>query len=151
MTTHSEYQFGDDRSGAIAGLTSIAAGRGWCNVVPCVEGDIPDVKVKFTGLWVKHGVAEASFVTSPPRNGVVRPSTLGILHLRGRLGKDRIAELLGDAPFSLKQDHSHRGLLFSVPVEAPTELILDVMCSMTASLCDYELTGDWRFDLYERD
>jgi hypothetical protein len=25
------------------------------------------------------------------------------------------------------------------------------MCSMTETLCDYPLTGGWRFDLYQRE
>jgi hypothetical protein len=25
------------------------------------------------------------------------------------------------------------------------------MCSMTETLCDYEMTGGWRFDLYKRE
>jgi hypothetical protein len=116
-----------------------------------VEGDIPDIKVKFTGLWVKQGVTEATFVSSPPRNGIVQPSSLGILHTRGRLGKERIAQLLDDAPFTLRQDHSQRGLIFAVAGDAAPTLILDVMCSVTSALCDFELTGSWRFDLYVRD
>jgi hypothetical protein len=131
-------------------MESIDLGRGWCNVIPCVVEDIPDIKVNFTGMWVKHGATEASFVTSLPRQGQPQPSSLGILHLRGRLGRERIAALLGDAPFTLRQDHSNRGLLFDVPAGTPAVRVLDFMCSATASLCDYEMTGNWRMDLYVR-
>jgi hypothetical protein len=150
MTTCSQLVFSDDRAEAIARVESISAGRGWCNVVPCVEDDVPDIKVNFTGLWVKHGVAEATFVTALPRNDVPQPSSMGFLHLRGRLGKERIAELLGGAPFTLRQDHSQRGLLFDVPPATPAAQVLDVMCSVSATLCDFEKTGSWRQDLYVR-
>ena len=150
VTIASHFEFGDDRAQAIRSLESIDSGKGWCNVVPCVDEDIPDIKINFTGIWVKRGVDEASFVTSPPRNGLAQPSSLGVLHLRGRLGRERIATLLGDAPFILRQDHSQRGLLFDVPVGTPASQVLDVMCSMTTSLCDFEMTGNWRMDLYVR-
>ena len=150
MTTRSQLQFRDDRAEALSAIESIESGRGWCNVIPCVVDDIPDIKINFSGLWVNRGVAEASFVTSLPRNGEEQPATLGVLHLKGRLGRDRIAILLGGAPFTLRQDHSQRGLLFDVPVGTPNALVLDSMCSMTASLCDYEKTGNWRLDLFVR-
>ena len=146
----SQFEFGDDRTRAVRSIESIESGRGWCNVVPCVVEDIPDIKINFTGIWVKRGVDEASYVTSPPRNGVEQPSSLGILHLRGRLGRDRIAALLGGAPYILRQDHSQRGLLLDVPVGTPASQVLDAMCTMTASLCDFEMTGNWRMDLYVR-
>lgn len=151
MTTHSQLQFGDDRADAISALESIDAGKGWCNVVPCVVDDVPDIKINFTGMWVKHGVAQATFVTSLPRNGVAQPSSLGFLHLRGRLGRERIATLLGSAPFALRQDHSQRGLLFDVPPGTPAAQTLDVMCTASAFLCDYEMTGRWRMDRYVRE
>jgi len=97
VTTISQFEFGDDRARAIRSIESIDSGRGWCNVVPCVVEDIPDIKINFTGIWVKRGVDEASFVTSPARNGVEQPSSLGVLQLRGRLGRERIATLLGGA------------------------------------------------------
>ena len=151
MNRRSQIQFGTDRAEAITSIESIDSGRGWCNVVPCVVDDIPDIKVNFTGMWVKHGVTQATLVTSLPRNGEEQPSSLGILHLRGRLGRERIVTLLDGAPFILRQDHSQRGLLFDVPVGTPPAQVLDVMCTMTASLCDFEMTGSWRMDLYVRE
>lgn len=150
MTTASQFEFGEDRAAAVRAIESIEAGRGWCNVVPCVVEDVPDIKINFTGIWVKRGVDEASFVTSLPRNGEAQPSSLGVLHLRGRLGRERIATLVGGAPFILRQDHSQRGLLFDVPAGTPASQVLDAMCTMTASLCDFELSGNWRMDLYVR-
>lgn len=150
MSTRSQFQFSDDRSEALRAIESIASGRGWCNVVPRVVDDIEDLKINFTGLWVNHGVVKASFVTSPPRHGEVQPSSLGVLHSRHRLGSERITTLLGGAPFTVRQDHTQRGLLLEVPADTPAAQVLDVMCTMTTSLCDFELTGDWRLDLYLR-
>jgi len=150
MNRRSQLQFGDDRTEAIASIDSIESGKGWCNVIPCVVDDIPDIKINFSGMWVNRGVTEATFVTSLPRNGDEQPASLGVLHLKGRLGRERIAILLGDAPFALRQDHSQRGLLFDVPVGTSRAQVLDVMCTMTTSLCDYEMTGNWRLDLYVR-
>ena len=142
--------FGADRDGALAAVESIAEGRGWFNVVPRVIDDVPDLKVNFTGLWVNRGVPKASFVTSAPRVGVPQPSMLGVLHSRGRLGGERIRELLAGAPFIGRQDHNQRGLLLEVPVGTSAQQVLDVMCNVTAALCDYEMTGSWRLDLYVR-
>lgn len=150
MTTRSELQFTDDRDEAIRSVELIASGRGWCNVVPGVVDDVADLKVNVFGLWVNQGVAVASFVTSAPRHGEVLPSSLGILHSRGRLGRERITLLLGGAPFTVRQDHNARGLLLEVPADTKAVTVLDVMSSMTASLCDFAMTGSWRLDLYVR-
>ena len=150
MTVPRRFFFDSDREGAIDAISSIGAGCGWCNVVPRVAGEIPDVRVNLTGLWIRHGAPEATFVTFAPKRGVTKPSSLGILHTRGRLGRERVTQLLGGAPFVMRQDHKQRGVLFEVPVDAPAAQVLEVMCSMTEALCDYEMTGGWRFDLYER-
>lgn len=151
MTVSRQFYFDTDRDEALDAINSVSSGRGWCNVVPRVADDVPDISVKFTGLWVSHGATEASFVTFAPRKGVVRPSSLGILHTRGRLGKERITLMLAGAPFTIRQDHSNRGVLLDVPVDAPASQVLEVMCSMTETLCDYEMTGGWRFDLFQRE
>ncbi len=150
MTTNSELSFGADRGEALAAVESIADGRGWCNVVPHVVDDVPDLKVNFTGLWVSRGVPKASFVTVAPRAGVPQPSSLGVLHSRGRLGGERIRGLLEGAPFVARQDHNQRGLLLEVPVGTSAQQVLEVMSNFTSSLCDYEMTGSWRLDLYVR-
>ncbi len=151
MTAPRRFFFDTDRDEAIDAMTSIGSGRGWCNVVPRVADDVPDISVKFTGLWVSHGATEATFVTFAPKRGLIKPSSLGILHTRGRLGKERITMMLAGAPFVIRQDHSNRGVLLDVPVDAPASQVLEVMCSMTETLCDYDMTGGWRFDLYERE
>jgi hypothetical protein len=117
-------------------------------VTPVVVEDVPELKVNFFGLWVNRGVVVASFVPSAPRHGVDQPSSLGLLHSRGRLGVERISELLAGAPYVVRQDHSQRGLLLDVPASESAERVLSVMCTLTAALCDYESTGDWRLALY---
>jgi hypothetical protein len=92
----------------------------------------------------------ASYVTVAPRNGIAQPSSLGLLHSRGRLGKERIRELLAGAPFVVRQDLKERGLLMDVPVGTDVSLVVNTMCTMTESLCEYEMTGDWRLDLFLR-
>jgi hypothetical protein len=115
-----------------------------------VLDDVADLKVNVFGLWVNKGVAVASFVTYAPRHGEILPSSLGVLHSRGRLGAERITILLGGAPFTVRQDHSQRGLLLDVPADTSAAKALDVMCSITSSLCEFEMTGGWRLDLYVR-
>ncbi|MGD1013500.1 MAG: hypothetical protein ABR963_03810 [Acidimicrobiales bacterium] len=151
MRQHSELHFSDDRETAVATLESIGQGKGWCNVIPDVEDDVPDLQVNFLGMWSNRGVAMASLITMPERHGVAQPSSLGLLHSRGRLGRERVAALLDGAPFQTRQDHSQRGLVLEVPAGTAARLILDVMCSLTSSLCDYEMTGTWRLDTYHRD
>ena len=101
MSTRSQIQFSSDRSEALRAIESITSGRGWCNVVPRVVDDVADLRINFTGLWANQGVVKASFVTSPPRHGEAQPSSLGVLHSRGRLGRERITSLLSGAPFTV--------------------------------------------------
>jgi hypothetical protein len=137
MTTRSQLKFSTERAGAVAAIASIAAGRGWCNVVPEVTEEAEDLTMSVFGLWVSKGVTVASFVTAAPRRGEAQPSSLGLLHTRGRLGRERIAEM--------------RGLLLDVAADEKPTTVLEVMCRLTSSLCDYELTGIWRLDLFARD
>lgn len=150
MVTRSELTFSNDLSNATAAIESIGAGRGWCNVVPKVTEDVEDLAMSVFGLWVSKGVTVATFVTAAPRRGVVPPSSLGVLHTRGRLGRERVKELLGDADLKVRQDHSQRGLLLDVAPDYPSARVLDVMCRLTSALCDYELTGLYRLDLFVR-
>jgi hypothetical protein len=150
MTTRSELSISGDRSQATAAIESIGAGRGWCNVVPDVAVDVKDLAPNVFSLWAKQGAPVASLVTAAPKKGVAQASTLGILHTRGRLGAERVASLLNGAPFTTRQDHTQRGLLLVVPDDAPAAQILEVMCSATAALCDYELTGTWHLSLFVR-
>jgi hypothetical protein len=143
--------FSDDRTDALRAVDSISNGKGWCNVVPRVSEDVKDLTMNGFGLWVSSGVCVASFVTEATRRGVDQPSSLGLLHTRHRLGRERIATLLGNAPFSVRQDHTQRGLLLDVPPRTSANVVLDVMCTLTAQLCDYDLTGSWRLDLFTRE
>jgi hypothetical protein len=143
VTTPQHLRFSSDRAEAQAAIASVSNGRGWCNVTPLVEEEIPDMKVNYFGLWLNKGVTVASYVTSPPRKGVAQPSSLGVLHSRSRLGAERVALMLRGAPYTIKQDHNTRGLLLVVPLTSPPEEIINVMCSLTESLCDYEFTGSW--------
>jgi hypothetical protein len=144
-------EFADDTASAEQALDDIADGKGWCNLTPEVDGrEVEVLTPSVFSLRVKRGAPVASFVTSPPRKGERRAGTLGILHTRGRLGKERLAQLLDGDGFSVRQDHTQRGLLLDVPPETPTPQVLEVMRTLLSSLCDYERTGKWRLDVYER-
>jgi hypothetical protein len=143
VTQPTVMTFSEDRVAAIAAVDGVGEGRGWCNVAPVVEEEVADMKVNYFGLRLNKGVTVASFVTAAPRRGVAQPSTLGVLHSRSRLGKERIATMLNGAPFVTKQDHNTRGLLLEVPVGTSSSQVLTVMCSLTESLCDFDFTGRW--------
>ena len=151
MTTRRELEFSDDRVAAITAIDGVAAGRGWCNLTPQIEADDVDVlSVNVFSLRVKRGAPVATYVSSPPRKGDAQPGTLGVLHTRGRLGKERVGALLDGAPFGIRQDHTQRGLLLEVPSDAQSAQVLSVMCSLLDSLCDYARTGRYRMDVFER-
>ncbi len=150
MTTPTHLKIPHDRSEALEGIESIASGLGWCNVVPIVVEDLPDLRVNVLGLWLNTGVPVATYVTEAPKHGQAQPSSLGLLHSHGRLGRERIALLLAGAPFAVRQDHNSRGLLLEVPVGTAASLVLNTMCSLSDALCDYDKTGDWRMDLFVR-
>lgn len=143
MSVPAKITFSDDRDLAIDAVVSVASGRGWCNLSPVVREDVADMKVNYFGLRFDKGVTVASYVTAPPRRGVDQPSTLGVLHSRSRLGRERIELMLGGAPFPIRQDHNARGLLLEVPVGTAPDRVLTVMCSLTESLCDYDFIGRW--------
>lgn len=143
MSTPTTYQFSINRTDAVAAVASSNEGRGWCNVTPVVEEDVADLRVNYFGLWVNKGVPVASFVSAPKRKGVAQPSSLGLLHSRGRLGIEQITSLLDGAPFLVKQDHSQRGLLLEVANSESAQLIVDVMCRLTEALCDYTFNEEW--------
>jgi hypothetical protein len=151
MTKKSRLYFNEDHRDALIALDNVAGGRGWVNVSPrVVDADLPDIHVNFIG-WTNHGITVATFVTEAPRNGEAQTSSLGVLHSRGRLGKDRIREMLQGAPLAIRQDHSQRGILLTVPPATPSAQVLDVMCRFSSELCEHEMTGGWRLELYERD
>jgi hypothetical protein len=150
MSRQSQLRFSTDRADAVAAIASIDSGRGWCNVVAVVTDDVPDLKVNFFGLWANRGAAMASYVSSPPLRGEPQPGSLGVLHSRGRLGLELINSLLGSESFKVLQDHSQRGLLLEIPPDTAPGSILEVMCTFSSALCDYEMTGSWRLDLYTR-
>jgi hypothetical protein len=58
--------------------------------------------------------------------------------------------MLNGAAFPIRQDHAQRGIVLIVPPAALSSDVLEVMCSLTTQLCDYEMTGGWRFELYVR-
>jgi hypothetical protein len=134
----------------VAALEQLSSGRGWCNVVPITVDDVPDLRVNPLGLWLNSGAPVASYVTTAPKRGESLPSSLGLLHSRGHLGRERIEQLLEGAPFVIQQDKKERGLVLEVPFGTAASLVLHTMCTMTASLCEYEMTGDWRMDLFVR-
>ncbi len=150
MSTKSELRFSTDRSLAVSAMELVDAGEGWCNVVPVTVEDIPDLKINVSGLWLNRGAPVASLVTQPPRRGHAQPSTLGVLHSQGRLRADRIRSLLRGETFRVLQDHNQRGLLLEVPVATPLAKVLDLMASMTSTLCEFDVTGEWRLDTYFR-
>jgi len=143
VTVPTVFTFSSDRGAAVAAIDAVGSGRGWCNVSPNVEEEVPDMKVNYFGLRLNKGVTVASFVTAPARHGTPQPSTLGVLHSRSRLGAERVTLLLAGAPFTVRQDHNTRGLLLEVPASAPAEQVVTVMCAITEALCDYDFTGSW--------
>ncbi len=143
MATPLTIRFSSDRNQALDAIASVEFGRGWCNVTPNIEEDVDEMKVNYFGLRFNKGVVVASYVTVAPKKGIDQPSTLGLLHSRGRLGRARIETLIGAAAFATKQDHNSRGLLLNVPPSTPPSQVLDVMCSLTESLCDYRFIGSW--------
>ena len=151
MTTRNSIEFTDDTDEATKAMDDVAAGRGWCNLTPEVHAeDVEVLSPSVFALRTRRGAPVASLVTSPLRRGVPQPSTLGVLHTRGRLGKELIAELLEGVPLPLRQDHQQRGLLFEVPAELPSATVLATMCHLLERLCDYERSGRWRLEVYER-
>jgi hypothetical protein len=151
VTTRRQVDFTEELAEPLAALDAVAAGRGWCNLTPeIVADDVEVLSVNVFQLRAKRGAPVATFVTAPSRKGDPQPSTLGVLHTRGKLGMERIDRILDGAPFGVRQDHMQRGLLLEVPVETSSSLVLTSMRALLTALCDYEPTGRWRMDVFER-
>lgn len=151
MTRHRIIEFQDEPHEAIESLEAIGEGRGWCNLTPEVRPD--DVVVlapSVFSLRTRRGAPVATYVTEPPRRGTVPPATVGVLHTRGRLGTEQIHKLLDGVPLRVRQDHQARGLLLEVPPEVPAATVLATMRRLLEELCDYDRTGKWRLEVYER-
>lgn len=151
MTTKRQFEFSEDTAAALDAIDAIAAGRGWCNVSPEVSAD--DVTVlapSVFSLRAGYGAPVATYVTLAPKPAERRAGTLGVLHMQRRLGAQRIAELLDGERFAVRQDHNNRGLLLDVPLDTTSRVVLAVTLRLLAGLCDFERTGRWRMDVFER-
>jgi hypothetical protein len=151
VTSHRQLEFADEPAGAIEAIADIAGGKGWCNLTPEIDStEVEVLSVSVFSLRTKRGSPVATLVTSPPRKGSPRAGTLGVLHTRGRLGATKIESLLNGASFGIRQDHTQRGLLLEVPPDTAPATVLGVMTSLLSGLCDYQRTGKWRLDIFER-
>jgi len=151
VTSRSEFLFTSDRSVPLDALRTISSGTGWCNVIPRVSEDVASLTPNVLQLFVKKGAPVATYVPAIPKRGLQAPASLGVLHTHHKLPDDVVASILDGAPFTLRQNHNQRGLLFNVPVGSDPEQILTVMCTAVDLLCDYEREDGWRFELFLRD
>ncbi len=140
--------FQDDRSLALEQLTLVEGTRGWINLSPLVVEEVEALRVNVWSLRSYRGVPVATWMPAAASGRKPRGATLGVLHTRGRLSPDRLATLIGENAMLVRQNDAQRGLLLEpAGVIAPAAL-LDLMCRVTASLCDFTATGRWRLERF---
>jgi hypothetical protein len=150
ISTPTSYVLTDDRGPVLAELSSIGEGMGWCNLSPRVVEDVNPVRVNVFGLWANRGTPLATFLTYAPHRDEAVPSTLGVLHTRGRLTPDYVRGLIGDSPLRVVQNHPQRGLLLEAPVDVDVGVVLDVMCRAVRDLCEYTLVEGFVVTVFHR-
>ncbi|HEV2427176.1 MAG TPA: hypothetical protein VGS61_03015 [Acidimicrobiales bacterium] len=150
MTSSTRLFIGEDRDPAIDEVASIGGGRGWCNLSPRVVEDVSPVRVNVFGLWANRGTPIATYLTNAPRAGEAVPSTIGVLHTRGRLPADYVTSLIADSPLRVAQNHTQRGLLLEAPADVDPSIVLDRMCRVVRDLCEYTLAEGFFLEVFRR-
>lgn len=150
MSTPTTMVLTDNRDAVLAELATLGEGRGWCNLSPRVVEDVDPVRVNVFGLWANRGTPVATYLTNAPRHGEPVPSSVGVLHTRGRLKPDYLRDLVGDSPLRVAQNHSQRGLLLEAPADVDVALVLDVMCRTVRDLCEFTLAEGYVVSVFRR-
>ncbi len=148
MSTRTSLVLNDERGPVLAELASVGSGAGWCNLSPRVVEDVEPIRVNVFGLWANRGTPVATYLTNAPRKGEPAPSTIGVLHTRGRLKADYLRDLVAGTPLRVVQNHAQRGLLLEAPVDLDVGVVLDVMCRAARELCQHTLAGGYVVTLF---
>jgi len=132
-----------------------AAGDGWINLMPGVDGDDIDEPSVQTPLTALLGSTQApvTMCTWVPAKGGRRARdevALGIMHPRGRFAISQLRELGIALPegWRVRQDHARRGLIVLVPRAVPNGIVLDWALRAGAALATVPLTGSWKARIF---
>ncbi len=132
------------------------AGDGWINLLPGIAGE-PIGDDRTPGLANLFGPRQPAVTMGtwmpPARTGRGARSpvvTLGLLHPQDRPAVPLLVASATPVPagWLVRQDHRRRGLLLSVPVEAPDQVVIDWVTTAGAALCAEPTTGEWQAVIY---
>jgi hypothetical protein len=149
-----ELEFDEDGLEPIAALFDelAAAGRGWVNLLPEVEPgrELPPRSL-FSTVFSARGEAVPFATWTAPDQPGGRP-TIGLTHGSGPKALPRLADAgLPLAPGWLRAaDHPRRGVVVTVPADAPADEVLWWLLAAAHALCPVPLTGSWLARVYRR-
>lgn len=151
MTTVEFIEFTpDDPSDVVAVMDELAGGQGWLTLDPEFDERFPPPTRSMLGrVLTGRGpyVPRATWVPAEIGRRRGEPTSVGILHATGPNAIERLAsEADIDVPdtWRVVADHSKRGIVVYVPVDAPHDAVLAWTCAAARALTKIPLTGQWR-------
>ncbi|MCE2525503.1 MAG: hypothetical protein J4F99_06000 [Acidimicrobiia bacterium] len=132
-------------------LAARGDGRGWLNLQPWVEDENRPPTSPLGRMFSSLGPAVplATWVPQHRRGRNTVPGTIGISHATGRFAVRRLAEHGVEVPpaWSVRQDHTRRGLVFELPDGAGAGDILGFLLAAMEVLSGVEMDGRWVADV----
>jgi hypothetical protein len=129
------------------------AASGWINVLPGIDEEAaPEPAPGFFAFLGNRAPAVSMATVMPPsaaRRATEGP-TVGVMHPTGARAVARLAEASVDVPggWTVRQDHSRRGLLVRTPVDVGEVEVVTWSVRAAGALCRAEMTGRWRAVVY---
>jgi hypothetical protein len=123
---------------------------GWVNLAPHVEGGSEEgpviTRLGFSAVLGGPPPPRVPLCTWMPSADRDAPSTVGILHGRGRRAVDFLHSAGVETPpgWRVVQDHQRRGLLYRVPAGTEHSVLLGWTCLAGSRLSLAPLSGPWR-------
>jgi hypothetical protein len=142
--------FSHDDAGMLRdAIASLEGAKGWINVTPGIPSDaVADDRSLFSWL-VGARPQVAPLVTWMPDEKHAGVGTLGVLHARGQLTKEELAALGVPEGWTLRQNHTRRGLLFFVP-SIDADQLCEAMLRFSDALATVATTGRYLAEVFTR-
>ncbi|MBS1848776.1 MAG: hypothetical protein JST73_10905 [Actinobacteria bacterium] len=138
----------DDLDAVLAAMRSFTeAGAGWCNVQPDLAPGTEPPSGSVMSRWFRRNSPDAALGTwmAPPSYPQNAPATIGIQHGLGVRTRPLLGNVGSSPPESWRctQDSPRRGLVLTVPADAPLEGTIRWLLGATAALTRVETLGSW--------
>lgn len=149
-----EFEVGDDDA-VTAVMAELADGGGWLTIDPAIDERFPPPEPTLFGRLVSGrgpAVPRANWVPADLTRRRPEPVSIGILHGTGSQAIGRLQDKGIEVPdrWKVVADHSKRGLVLWVPIDAGHTEVLRWLCDASRALTRIPLTGRWRAAVHRR-